>query len=205
MAGLALADGVNSVNTVGFITHEMDENIGVDNIGVCFSPVGGGAYTVVNDAFGSLTFVSGDSVYIFNGEDWDFDIYNFLGKNQGWQVFTAAGDEDSVASFTVNPGDNLFYAGAVEDINIAGEVAASGTQTVAFDPEENWIFFFANPFPIATTFADLEAFAKSGDAFYRFNPDDWDFDIFNYLWIGRSFYSCFQIILTQYSSISGKY
>ena len=195
MTGLALATGVESANTVGFIDHAIDPNVPVDNVGVCFVPVGNpsGSFTITDDALG-MALSAGDTFYVFNANLWDFDIYTYNGKGQGWFASYADTTGETLASITVAPGASLFYMGAAATFTMCGEVRAPGTQTITFTPDDStgtYVFPIANPFPVATTLADLETFCSAGDTVYAFNPGLWDFDIYTYNGTGAGWFASY--------------
>ena len=186
-ASMAATTSVQSSNTVGFLNHAIDVNVPVDNIGVCFVPVGNenGSFSVTDNALGT-SLAAGDSLYQFNANLWDFDIYSYNGTGEGWTASYADGSAETIDGLDIGTSANLFYMGAAESVTLAGQVRAPGTQTLTFTPGENdeYVFPLANPYPVETTFADLETFCSAGDSIYLFNPEVWDFDIYTYNGLG---------------------
>lgn len=134
---------------------------------------------------------------VFNPEKWDLDSYVFLGyngegKGLGWQYSTAdieTGDPivSTAGSFELGTAQVAYFSPAdgISGVNVAGKVAdTTKTATVTFD-DSNWIFEFVNPFPKATTLADLETFCAASDSLMVFNPDKWDLDSYVYLGTGN--------------------
>ena len=186
-ASMAMAQ-VQSANTVGFIEQEFDDDLGGINVGVCFSVVGdsSASFTIADSAFGK-NLIAWDQFYAFDAENWDLTCYTYKGAGKGWDVVYADADIDPevVASLSIAPGTSLYYLGANESFTTAGEVAASGTQSITFDTEEAGAFDFVNPFPVATTFGDLETFARAWDQFYLFDPANWDLTCYTYKGAGK--------------------
>ena len=182
MAGIALAEGVQSANTVGFIEQTIDPNSGTASIGVNFVPVGNsaGSFTVAGNAFGTA-LNDYDVFYAFDAEMWDLSSYTFISSAEGWSYTLADGTQAAVASLTIAPRTTLYYMGSASSFVLSGEVAASGTVSQTFNPENGFGFDFVNPFPVATTFADLETFANAYDVFYIFDPDLWDLSSYTFI------------------------
>jgi hypothetical protein len=186
---------VESANTVGVITHDIDPSEPVINVGICFAPVGdaNGVFAVTNSVFGN-DFAAGDTFYEFDANNWDLNIYSFNGVGQGWFAMYADGTGGSLDSLTIASGASLFLMGAAANFNITGQVRASGTQTVTFTPNDStqeYVFPIVNPFPVATTFADLETFCSGGETLYVFNPTYWDLDIYTYNGAGQGWFAMY--------------
>ena len=176
---------------VGYLTCEIDSGAGefMSNIGVPLKNLGAvdGAYTVSNELF-SYTCQDGDTVYVFNPDNWNLDFFSYVGFDQGWSASWSDGTVTLESSFVVEPGANLFFmpADGASSVIIAGEVAASGTQQVVFDPTDgDWMWPIVNPFPIDTTLGDIESFAVAGDTIYVFNPFNWNLDFYSYVGPGQ--------------------
>ena len=188
VAGLALADGVQSANTVGFIEQEFDEDAGAVNVGVCFNVVGSPAasFTIADAAFGK-NLTAYDQFYVFDADNWDLTSYTYKGAGKGWDVIYADTEieQEVIASISVAPGTSLYYIGADASFITAGEVAASGAQSITFDTDDAGAFDFVNPFPVATTFGDLETFARAYDQFYLFDAANWDLTSYTYKGAGK--------------------
>ena len=187
MAGLALADGgVQSANTVGFLEQTVNTDTGSANIGVCFGVVGNpsASFTVTSNAFGTV-INEWEQFYAFDANNWDLTSYTYQGASDGWGIRYADGTEEASASLSIAPGTSLYYFGANATFKTVGEVAASGTHTITFDPESASAFDFVNPFPVATTFGDLETFVRAWDQFYVFDPANWDLESYTYQGAGE--------------------
>ena len=129
-----------------------------------------------------------DVVYIFDPEVWNLNSWGFngfdgSGDSLGWAYYytdttTWEPADTVVASFELKKGDTVYFQpnDGVSGLTVAGEVTdttKSATWTLA--PGE-WIGDIMNPFPVATTLADLETFAKPSDVIYVFNYNFWNLD-----------------------------
>jgi hypothetical protein len=187
MFGLAAAAAISafaieSANTVGYITQSLGTDEYVHTVGVSFKECGvaGGAYTVGTTIF-SADAVGGDMIYVFDPNNWDLSGYTFNGfdgeTSLGWYYLGADGTEATVASFTVEKGEVVYFqpADAMSDATVSGEVESGTSASVTFDlTSGDYVFPLVNPFPIDTTLGDLETFAASGDMIYVFDADNWD-------------------------------
>jgi len=182
-AGLvAIGDGIESANTVGYITQSLGEGEYVHTVGVSFKNCGvaAGTYTVGTKVF-SVDAAAGDMVYIFDPNNWDLSGYTFNGydgeTSLGWFYVGADGSSDTVASFDVEKGEVVYFqpADAVTAATISGEVEAGSSASVTFDLSSGeFVFPLVNPFPVATTLGDLETFVAAGDMVYVFDAMNWD-------------------------------
>ncbi len=182
-AGLAaFGDGLESANTVGYIQQSLGEGEYVHTVGVSFKNCGvaSGAYTIGTEIFGT-TAAEGDMIYVFDPNNWDLSNYTFNGFNGdtslGWFYAGADGTMDTVASFEVQKGDVVYFqpADAVTAATVSGEVEPGSSASVTFDLSGgDFVFPLVNPFPVATTLGDLEAFAAAGDMVYAFDAQNWD-------------------------------
>ena len=170
---------------VGYKQYELSGDEFMYTVGVQFKAMtASGDYTVSTKIF-DKDAVAGDCVYVFNYALWDLETYTFMGydgeTSLGWQWDKADATYEMVQSFTVSQGDNLWLI-VSEAPSISGEVAQSGTQTLQFTvTESDYMFEFANPFPVNTTFEDLETFCQAGDAVYVFNHLLWDLETYTYM------------------------
>ena len=185
---VAFGDAIESQNVVGYQAHSLPtESSSVFNMGVSFlNPATvDGSYVVSTNLFGN-ELAKGDVVYKVDVDYWDFNGYTYNGYKSGvfngWGVLYADGDSGKVNSFSVAPGEGIYFEPGDTDQTpvISGEVAASGTQTVEFDTDDAATFQLVNPFPVATTFADLETFVAKGDVVYVVDVDYWDFTGYTY-------------------------
>ena len=162
------ASALESANVVGYQSYLAADTDYMSTVGIAFSNVGSvdGAYTIADTMFGR-TVADGDQILL-----WDNDAYNLVNYTYydgfGWLLTDAYGDEQGiVASIPVEKGQVLWYLPADPDtaLNVSGEVASSGSQTLTFEPNDTngYCFTFVNPFPKDTLFSDLSAFCADGD------------------------------------------
>ena len=172
---------MESANVVGYQSYDASATDDMATIGVAFSNVGavGGAYTVSDTIFGR-TVEDGDQILI-----WDNAAYNLINYTYydgfGWDLLDAYGDDQGfLPSITVEKGQVLWYlpVDPTTAVNVSGEVAASGSQTLTFDLNDSDCFAFVNPFPKDTLFSDLTAFCEDGDQFLLW--DNAAYNLINY-------------------------
>ena len=175
---------------VGYKQYELSGDEFMYTVGVQFKAMtASGDYTIDSKIF-DTDAVAGDAVYVFDYQNWDLTCYTFVGytdqgASRGWSVTYADGSLGSVSTFQVSAGDNLWLMTS-DAISISGEVQAAGSTKLTFTvTDEDYMFEFANPYPIDTTFGDLETFCEAGDCFYTFNHVDWDLECFTYVGTGR--------------------
>ena len=181
----ASAFAVESANTVGYLEQELD----VDNdeymlnLAAPFKNLNtvNGSYVFTDNVFDTAA-AKNDKLYVFDGDEWDLSIYKYKGSGQGWALDAADGSSATVSSVTVASGAHIMYEPvSAESAIVSGEVAASGSQVVSFEVDDNnWMFELVNPFPIATTLGDLETFCAKNDKIYTFDPEEWDLSIYKY-------------------------
>ena len=180
-AAVGFADGISSANVVGYKQYDLTGDEFMYTVGVQFKAMtASGDYTIDSKIF-DVDAVSGDAIYVFDYQNWDLQSYTFQGYDEkgdslGWFVVYADSEKspETIASFNVKSGDNLWLMTS-NAASISGEVAASGSQKVTFTvTDEDYMFEFANPYPIDTTFGDLESFCASGDQIYVFDHVNWD-------------------------------
>ena len=165
---------------MGYESYDASATDDMATIGVAFSNVGavGGAYTITDTMFGR-TVEDGDQILL-----WDNAAYNLINYTYydglGWTMMDAYGDETAVASITVEKGQVLWVlpADPANAVNVSGEVAASGAQTLTFDINDSDCFAFVNPFPKDTLFSELTAFCEDGDQFLLW--DNFAYNLVNY-------------------------
>lgn len=189
VAGATFAD-VSSANTVGYISYGFDDanEVYEQNVGLCLTEFANGGDLVITDTVCGRTAEDGDIVSIFNIDYETSETYGFV-DGGGWYKTVITFDDvvyDSVESFTIPAGTtfNFIPYDPVGSISQSGEVAASGTQTLTFQMDEaNEIYSFpvVNPFPIATTLADLATFANvDGDLIRVYNTEYGTYDSYGY-------------------------
>ena len=135
---------------------------------------------------------AGDVVYTFDAEVWNLNYWGFNGfdgegASKGWaysytDTETWEPAETTVSSFELSKGDTIYFqpSDAMSGLTVSGEVTdTSKAATWTLDAGE-WIGDIMNPFPVATTLADLETFAKAGDVLYVFNYNFWNLDYYGF-------------------------
>lgn len=187
-AAVGFAD-VTSGNTVGYLQKELNTEIGeyIHVVGFNFNKVGGGKEdVVVVDSAGEFCgyqCVDGDQIYVFNSEFFNYDVYTFT-EGIGWLCTPGdlVSEDYLVDGFSFNANEDCFvypYDPSTCKLSISGEVAPSGKQTIPFNIDDDYIFPFANPFPVDTKFSDL-TFAEEGDQVYVFNPEFFNYDVYTF-------------------------
>ena len=181
---------VESANIVGYQAFGTGDYI--TTAGAAFTPINAaGKWTCDTAVFGNDS-VAGDVVYTFSSEVWNLNSWQFKGFNGsseslGWaynytDTSTWEPADTVVASFELAKGDTVYFQpnDGVSGLTVSGEVldtTKSATWTLAAG---EWIGDIMNPFPVATTLADLETFAKAGDVIYVFNYTFWNLDSYQY-------------------------
>ena len=184
VAAAGLTYGLESSNVVGYQDYPFDTSIGeyLNNVGVAFKHTGASADWTFDSKIFEKTATVGDQIILFSADDWNLVSYTFkgfdgVGASKGWDYADANGDLTTVANFTVSKGDVLYFmpADGVTTALVSGEVETSGTKVVEFDTAGgDWIFDIVNPFPKATTLADLETFCQVGDQVILFDQMAWN-------------------------------
>ena len=181
--GAALA--VESANIVGYQNIGFDSSGYIVNIGVQFSNIASadGKFTL-NDSFFGGAATEGDQIVMFDANAWNLATYDKQGAGSGWLLMPAdGGDPEVVASVIAGKGDVMYVIPAVAtEITVAGEVAPSGEQSVTFDlanPDGQYLFPLVNPFPIDTTWGDLNAFTTEGDQLIMFDGTSWNIAVYD--------------------------
>ena len=168
------------------------------NIGVQFKNMQSedGSFTL-DDKFFGVDSTEGDQVVQLDATAWDVNTYDKQGVGNGWYLTPAGGGaQEFMASLKIAKGDFLYYipadAEGTSQVPVSGQVAASGEQSVTFEVtgEEGaqWMFPLCNPFPINTTWGDLNAFTKEGDQIVRLDAVAWDVDTFDRQGDGNGWY-----------------
>ena len=173
------AFALESANIVGYQNVGFDKTGWMMNVGVQFSNIGaeGGAFTL-DDAFFGNTAAEGDQIITLDGDAWNLAQYDKLAVGEGWILTPADGSSaEMIASLSASKGDLLYYIPAsAAELTVAGEVA-TGTQSVTFDTANEagqWLFPLANPFPVDTTWGDLNTFTAEGDQLIALDGDAWN-------------------------------
>ena len=151
------------------------------NIGVQFSNVQSedGTFTLDDNFFGGEA-QEGDSVVTFDGAAWNLGQADKLGVDLGWIFYPAdGGDSERFAALKCQRCDQLYYVpsdpATTPQVLVSGAVAKMGEQSITFEKTaEGDVFPLVNPFPIATTWGDLNTFMKEGDSLYMFDYGNYD-------------------------------
>lgn len=195
----AAALAIESANTVGYKSYEFIEDdvndvyIYAQNVGLCLTAMANNGDILVENTLLGRTIEDGDIVTIFN-VDYDMnDIYQYI-EGEGWfqTVYTFAGvEQTTLQSFTIPAGAtfNFTPVDPSGSITMSGEVAASGTRTQTFQMVEDdvndvyeYTFPVVNPYPIATTLADISTFANvDGDMFRVYNAEFDMYDVYQFI------------------------
>ena len=151
------------------------------NVGVAFSNVGAadGAFTLDDKFFGGVA-AEGDQIITLDADAWNLAQYDKQGTGAGWVLTPADGSEQEfVASVKAKKGDMLYYIPTVtSDMTVAGEVAdPSSAQSITFDVNNEagqWMFPLVNPYPVDTTWGDINVFTKEGDQIITLDGEAWN-------------------------------
>ena len=158
------------------------------NVGVQFSNMTSedGSYTLDTSFFG-VNALEGDSIFMFEGGVWNLSQADKLDDASGWVFYPANGDtEEIVSTIKVSKGDLLYFRpydkSATAQVPVSGQVAATGKQSITFTKtKEDWFFTLCNPFPIDTTWGDLNTFTKENDSIFAFDGKVWNLDQYDRL------------------------
>lgn len=191
--GAALA--VESANIVGYQAFGTGDYI--TTAGAAFSPINAAGKWTCDTAVFDNDVAASDVVYVFDPEVWNLNYWTFKGfdgdsKSLGWAYSYTDTDtwepaDTVVASFDLAKGDTVYFQpnDGVSGLTVSGEVTdTSKAATWTLAPGE-WIGDIMNPFPVATTLADLESFAKTSDVLYVFNYTFWNLDYYTYKGAGN--------------------
>ena len=194
VAAAGLTYGLESSNTVGYQNYPFDTAIGefLNNVGVAFKHTGASADWTFSTNIFDQAATENDQVILFSANDWNLVSYTFLGfdgsgNSLGWQFVDADFNVSVVASFTVSKGDVLYFqpGDGMTTALVSGEVETSGTKQVVFDTTGgDWLFDIVNPFPKATTLADLETFCQPNDQVIIFDQMAWN--LVSYMFVGST-------------------
>ena len=131
------------------------------------------------------------SAEVWNLNTWTFKGFDGEGGSKGWAYDYTDTDtwepaSTTVASFELAKGDTVYFqpSDAVSGLTVSGEVSdpSSATWTLAAN---EWIGDIMNPYPIDTTLADLESFAKASDAINVFSTAFWNLITYTYKGAGN--------------------
>lgn len=168
------------------------QNIGYDksgwmmNVAVQFDNVESedGSFEI-GEKFFNGTATEGDQIYTIDAAAWDVNQSNKQGEGLGWVLYPAdGGASEYFAAIRQKRGDFVYYAPldatAVSEVTVPGAVAKLGEQSVTFEPtDENWMFSLVNPFPIDTTWGELNTFTTETDQIFTLDAVAWDVNQYN--------------------------
>ena len=190
-AVVAGAEEITSANVVGYKSYALDTTNPDDyvhNIGVQFKNVAtvDNSYTITDSIFG-VDLEDGDVIFVFDPDFYGYTLFTYSEVDvgvMGFSVMYADGSQgDVVSSLTVNKGDNILYMPVTLDTTpaVSGEVAASGSATLEFDMSNgiDYIFPITNPFPKATTLADLTCL-QDGDVIFIWDSVYYGYTLLTY-------------------------
>ena len=164
----------------------------ITTAGAAFSPINATGKWTCDTAVFDNDVAAGDVAYVFNTEVWNLDSWIFNGfdsesKSLGWGYYytdteTWEPADKVVSSFELEKGDTVYFQpnDGFSGLTVAGAVADTSTPATWTLAAGEWIGDIMNPFPVATTLADLETFAKAGDVIYVFNYMFWNLDSYIY-------------------------
>jgi hypothetical protein len=103
VAGMAMAQ-VQSANTVGFLSQELD----LDNdeylfsVAAPFTNLGtvDGNYVCTDTIFDTIPS-TGDKVYVFDSEEWNLAMYQYNGTGNGWTFYAADGTRSTLTDGSI--------------------------------------------------------------------------------------------------------
>lgn len=185
---MAVHAEITSPNVVGYETIGFDQSGWMMNVGVAFSNIAAldGSYTL-DDNFFSGASAEGDQIITLEADAWNLNQYDKLGTGAGWVLTPADGsDSEVVQSITLAKGDFIYYIPvSASEVNVAGQVAdTTAAQSITFDLNNEaaqWMFPLVNPYPVDTTWGELNTFTKEGDQLIALNGDAWNLDQFDRL------------------------
>lgn len=172
---------ITSPNVVGYAQSGFDQGGWMIPVGVAFSNLGSqdGSFTIGEEAFAGIA-EEGDQMITFDGDLWNVNQYDKVGAGEGWLLTPAdGGDPEVIASITLAKGGFVYYVPVSgEALTIAGQIAnPNAAQSVTFDlgnAAGQWMFPLVNPFPIDTTWGDINTFTLEGDQVITFDGDYWN-------------------------------
>ena len=184
----AIAGGAFGVSSgiVGYKNYTLEadslsQDYAMYSVGVSFINIDSedGGYTIDEDVFG-LAKEEGDQLYTWDQELWNLNQFDALAAGEGWVATWADTTTEVLQSVKIGKNGQVWVIPLSEGVRIAGAIAASGTQTITFEPtDEVYMFPIANPFPIETTWGDLNTFTQEGDQLYTWDADLWNLNQFD--------------------------
>ena len=163
------------------------QNIGYDksgwmmNVAVQFDNVESedGSFEIGEKVF-NVTATENDQIFTLDAAAWNLSQSDKLGVDLGWIMYPADGGAcEYFAAIRQKRGDFVYYVpyetSSVPEVLVSGAVAKLGEQSVKFEPtDENWMFSLVNPFPIDTTWGDLNTFTKENDQIFSLDAVAWN-------------------------------
>ena len=168
-------------DVVGYAQSGFDQSGWMIPVGVAFSNVASqdGSF-VLDDNFFAGTAQEGDQIITLDAEAWNLNQYDKQGLGGGWYFTPADGsDPEFIESITLAKGDLIYYIpDSDEELTIAGKVANPSTeQSITFNLENEegkWMFPLVNPFPVDTTWGEINTFTFEGDQIIIFDGEAWN-------------------------------
>lgn len=198
-AGCAFAS-ITSSEVVGYQTYPLNE-AGLCNVGAAFTPVNAtGKWTCDTKVFDTAA-TGGDTIYSLDTVVFDFNSYTFNGYSGevslGWTVYGMDYEKfepmeyPPVASFELEKAQVVYFqpSDTITSPTVSGKVddiATAQTVTIAKSLDISEI---VNPYPKATTLADLATFCVAGDTVYVL--DTYWFDFKTYVCLGNGSWSVY--------------
>ena len=195
---------VTSANCFGYLTHSLvDGAVNVD-AGTPFQKVGGGDTWECVDKIYDQQAMTDDQVLWFDPNTWDTSTFVFKGydgdtpKGWSWTHIDSEGEDatwetisEDAASFTVSKGMPTMInmvrgedQEQVTEFTVAGEVLDT-SKTAKWEIGDQQYKFIMNPFPIDTTYGDLEKFMQVNDLIYVFSSLYFDVETYQFLGSGK--------------------
>ena len=158
------------------------------NVGVAFSNIAAqdGSFTL-DDNFFSGVASEYDQIVTLEANAWNLNQYDKLGTGAGWVLTPAdGGNQEVVQSISLTKGDFIYYIPvSASEVNVAGQVAdTTAPQSITFDLNNEagqWMFPLVNPYPVDTTWGELNTFTKEYDQIVALNGDAWNLDQYDRL------------------------
>jgi hypothetical protein len=179
---------LESANIVGFETIGAND-AGVQEVAAAFETMTADGMWTIGEKVYDTDAIAGDQIMMLNMDLFDLDYYSFngfdaSGASLGWEYQTSdmmTGEliYTPLQSFKVAKGQVVYCACQSGAVTVAGQVESLEGATVTF--EGPGMYDFANPYPKATTLADLNTFCKAGDMFMVLNFNLFDLDYYNCL------------------------
>lgn len=180
---------------MGYQNTGFDKSGWMMNVGVAFSNVSAqdGAFTLDDSFFGG-TASEGDQIITLDAEAWNLNQYDKYGEGAGWYLTPADGsDGEFIDSISLSKGDLIYYIPvSATEVNVAGRVSdITAAQSVTFDLDNvdgQWMFPLVNPYPVDTTWGEINTFTKEGDQIITLDGDAWNLNQYDRYADGEGWY-----------------